>query len=69
MSFMEVLVVDKTSILYALNSEFKDFEDALQNYSAEQSKKNDVLITRNIKDFKTSNLTVMTPDSYLKRVI
>jgi len=65
-SFMEVLIVDKASILRALNSEFKDFEDALQNYAAEQSKEIDVLITRNIKDFKRSNLSVMTPDDYLK---
>ena len=63
---MEVLIVDKSSILRALNSEFKDFEDALQNYAAEQSKEIDVLITRNIKDFKRSNLSVMTPDDYLK---
>jgi len=66
MSFMEVLVIDKSSILEALHSEFKDFEDALQNYAAEQSKEIDLVITRNIKDFKRSNLAVMTPDSYLK---
>ena len=65
-SFMEVLIVDKSTILQALNSEFKDFEDALQNYSAEQSKEIDVLVTRNIKDFRKSNLSVMTPDDYLK---
>lgn len=65
-SFMEVLIVDKSTILMALNSEFKDFEDALQNYSAEQSKEIDVLVTRNIKDFRKSNLSVMTPDDYLK---
>lgn len=66
MSFIDVLIVDKSAILQALNSEFKDFEDALQNYSAEQSKEIDVIITRNIKDFKRSNLAVMTPDNYLK---
>ena len=66
MSFIDVLIVDKSAILQALNSEFKDFEDALQNYSAEQSKKIDVIITRNIKDFKRSNLAVMTPDNYIK---
>ncbi len=65
-SFIEILTVDKKSILQALNSEFRDFEDALQNYSAEQSKIIDVIITRNIKDYKNSSLSVMTPDNYLK---
>ncbi len=65
-SITEVLVIDKTSIVEALNSEFKDFEDALQNYSAEQNKEIDIIITRNTKDYKNSSLGVMTPDSYLK---
>lgn len=66
MSFMEVLVIDKSSILQALHSEFKDFEDALRNYAAKRNKQIDVIITRNVKDFKRSDLPVMTPDSYLK---
>jgi hypothetical protein len=49
-----------------LSSGFKDFEDALQNYSAEISGDIDVIITRNIKDFKNSTLGVMTPENYLK---
>lgn len=65
-SITEVLVIDKASIVEALNSEFKDFEDALQNYSAEQNKEIDIIITRNTKDYKNSSLGVMTPDSYLK---
>ncbi|PIV16660.1 MAG: DNA-binding protein, partial [Flavobacteriales bacterium CG03_land_8_20_14_0_80_35_15] len=34
-SITEILVIDRDAILHALNSNFKDFEDALQNYSAE----------------------------------
>ena len=49
-----------------INSDFKDFEDALQNYSAELNKEIDIIITRNIKDFKYSKLAVMTPDQFLK---
>jgi hypothetical protein len=49
-----------------LYSDFKDFEDALQNYSAELNKEIDIIITRNIKDFKYSKLAVMTPDQFLK---
>lgn len=65
-SITEILVIDKASIVEALNSEFKDFEDALQNYSAELNKEIDLIITRNTKDFKNSSLGVMTPDGYLK---
>lgn len=62
----EVLITDKDVILKALNSNFKDFEDALQNYSAEINGQIDVIITRNTKDFKNSSLGVMSPENYIK---
>ncbi len=65
-SITEILIVDKNVIVQALNSNFKDFEDALQNYSAELNKEIDIILTRNTKDFKNSFLAVMTPDNYLK---
>ena len=64
----EVLTTDKEIILKALNSNFNDFEDALQNYSAESDGQIDLIVTRNVKDFKNSSLGVMTPDNYLKTV-
>lgn len=65
-SITEILVIDKDVILKALNSEFKDFEDALQNYAAELDKEIDIIITRNIKDYKNSKLAIMTADNYIK---
>ena len=65
-SLLEVLIIDKKIIIEALSSDFKDFEDALQNYSAEQNDEIDIVITRNIKDYKNSRLSVMLPDDYLK---
>ena len=65
-SITEILVIDKDAILQALNSDFKDFEDALQNYAAELDKEIDLILTRNTKDFKNSSLAVMTPDNYIK---
>ena len=50
----------------ALNSGFKDFEDALQNFSATKYGDIDVILTRNIKDFKKSEIGVLTPETYLK---
>jgi predicted nucleic acid-binding protein len=65
----EVLTTDKDAILKAMNSNFKDFEDALQNYSAELNGQIDIIITKNIKDFKNSSLGIMTPGNYLKTII
>lgn len=64
----EVLTTDKETIKLALNSVFKDFEDALQNFTAEISGDIDVIITRNIKDYMDSALGVMTPENYLKLI-
>jgi len=65
----EVLTTDRNVIIKALNSNFKDFEDAIQNYSAELNGKIDLIVTRNTKDFTNSSLVVMTPENYLKILI
>ncbi len=53
-------IIDK-----GLSSKFSDFEDALQFLCALRLDCN-ILITRNVKDFKESSIPVMTPDEYLK---
>jgi hypothetical protein len=58
--------MNKEIVLASLNSEFKDFEDALQNFSATQHGHISVILTRNIKDFSKSKLAVLTPETYLK---
>ena len=68
MSIINVLVVNKETILQAMNSSFKDLEDALQNYSAESDKTIKVIVTRNVKDYKGSILSVQTPDTFLKTI-
>lgn len=62
---IDVLVIDKNAILTALNSNFKDFEDAMQNYAAEMNGIIDVIVTRNFKDYKKSRLGVMHPEEFL----
>lgn len=47
-----------------LASKFRDFEDSLQYYCAVGADCN-ILITRNGKDFKESELPVFTPNEYL----
>ena len=53
-------IIDK-----GLSSKFSDFKDALQYHCALKMDCN-FLITRNVKDFKKSDIPVMTPDEYLK---
>jgi len=62
----EVLQMDRNVIEKALNSRFKDLEDALQNYSAVNNGNIDLILTRNLKDYKKSELGVFTPETYIK---
>ncbi|MFD2033526.1 type II toxin-antitoxin system VapC family toxin [Belliella marina] len=52
-------IIDK-----GLSSKFRDFEDSLQYYCAVETACN-IVITRNGKDFKESEIPVMSPDEYL----
>jgi predicted nucleic acid-binding protein len=61
----DIIGLNKTVVIHALESGFGDFEDALQHYAA-LSEKAGIIITRNTKAFKNSELAVMTPDQYLK---
>jgi predicted nucleic acid-binding protein len=61
-TFMNDRVVDD-----ALASPFDDYEDALQYYSA-LSKQVDVIVTRNIRDFRSALLPVLTPDEFLMQL-
>jgi predicted nucleic acid-binding protein len=61
-----ILKVEEQTIKNALSSGFPDFEDSIQYFSAVDSKKIDVIITRNIRDFKKSEIPVMTPGDFLK---
>ncbi len=63
---VNVLPVDSRTIDLALASEFNDFEDAIQYYSALENGIT-VLITRNLKDFKKSTIKVVTPESFLAK--
>jgi len=62
---LTVLNVDDLIIKKALESEFNDFEDAVQYYTAIENNM-DCIITRNTKDYKKSTIPVYTPTELLK---
>ena len=61
----KICSLNKEIVQKGLNSQIKDFEDALQYFSAVESNC-EIIITRNGKDFKKSLLPVMTADEFLK---
>ena len=64
----EVCEVNEETIDKALNSNFKDFEDAVQYFTALQSNCS-IIITRNGKDFKNSTIPIMTAEEYLSSIM
>ncbi len=63
-----LMLVDSTAedAIRALSSRITDYEDALMVETA-NSCNCDRIITRNKKDYKNSNVLVMTPAEFLKR--
>ena len=63
---VKVLPVDDKVIELALNSDFVDFEDAIQYYCAIENGIN-ILVTRNLKDFKQARIPVLTAEEFVKQ--
>jgi predicted nucleic acid-binding protein len=57
----EITDVTNKIIRQSLKTDFKDYEDAIQYYSALSIPYVDFIVTRNTKDFKKSSLPVLTP--------
>jgi len=68
LTIIEIVSIEKNAVLDALNSDFKDFKDALQNFSAVENGEIKIILTRNLKDFKKSELGILTPETYLKGI-
>lgn len=64
---VSVLSVDYKVVELALNSDFKDFEDAIQYYCAIENGIN-LIITRNLKDFKFAKIPVLTAEDFIKQL-
>ena len=62
-----VATTNERTVDDSLASQFNDFEDAMQYYTAVKAKA-DVIITRNGKDFAASKLPVMTAAEYLATI-
>ena len=64
----DVVSTDKNRLVAALeNSNFKDFEDCLQDECA-YAINADYIITRNAKDFESSMVKALTPEEFLENL-
>ena len=65
---VQVLCINEKIIGLSLNdNDFRDFEDAVQYYTALEND-TDIIITRNLKDFQKAKLPVMTAAQFLTTI-
>lgn len=63
-TLVSVLSVGDKIIDLALSSDFRDFEDAIQYFTAIENRL-EILLTRNLNDYKKANILVMTAEQFL----
>jgi predicted nucleic acid-binding protein len=64
-TLVTVLAVTDKIVELALASNFKDFEDGMQYYTAIENNIK-TLLTRNLKDYKFAEISIMTAEQFLK---
>lgn len=64
----EIIATTSSTIKNAIDSEFKDFEDAMQYYSAKLNTNINGIVTRNGGDFKHSTISILTPEEAIRFV-
>lgn len=63
--YITVITIDHKNVLEALKSKFSDFEDALQYYSTIEHQC-EYIITRNIEDYKNTEIPVLLPEEFIR---
>lgn len=66
LKIVSVVAVSGEEINYALELEWEDFEDSVQ-YAVAQLNDMDGLVTRNVDDYKKSEITIYTPEQLLEQ--
>ncbi|OYQ39667.1 type II toxin-antitoxin system VapC family toxin [Flavobacterium aurantiibacter] len=65
LDYITVVAVDAAVLEKGLRSKHKDFEAAIQILCASSIENIDCIVTRNTKDFKTSEIPTFNPDEIL----
>ncbi len=62
LEYLKPIAIDEAMLRRGLKAEYKDFEDGLQIIAASAIEGMDFIVTRNIRDFKGSEIMVLAPD-------
>lgn len=68
LEFITIIPVDLDVLRKSLHSNHKDFEDAVQIYCASTVNGMDYIVTRNIKDFKNSEIPALLPNEIIAKL-
>jgi len=68
LDLMTVIEVSEKDLRNAIQSNFKDFEDAIQYTIAQKVSGIKAIVTRNTKDYKNSKIAIFTPDTLIKTI-
>src|SRR5258708_402202 len=63
----QICPIDQAVLQAARSSAIKDYEDAVQHSSAQNSGL-DAIVTRNLKDYSKASLTIYSPPDFLKQL-
>jgi|TARA_R110000737_G_scaffold341220_1_gene364771 hypothetical protein len=67
LNLFDVENVVKSFIVKSAQSNFKDFEEGIQNFCTEESN-HEIVIARNVKDFKSNKLATLNPTEGLMKI-
>ena len=67
LKLVRVCPITQASLIQALALPFADFEDAVQHASAAENDL-EAIVTRNLKDYKNSTLSIFSPNDFLARL-
>ncbi|WP_374760712.1 type II toxin-antitoxin system VapC family toxin [Lacihabitans soyangensis] len=68
LEFITIIPVNLDVLRKSLNSNHKDFEDAVQIYCASTVNGMEYIVTRNIKDFKNSEIPAILPNEIVAKL-
>lgn len=66
--YVTIIPVDSAILTKGLRSKHKDFEDSIQIFCATTIEKIDCIVTRNVKDFKGSELPIFAPEELCAKI-
>ncbi len=65
---VRVSAVSEMEIQSAISSQFKDFEDAIQHFTAKAEGGISAIVTRNTDDYSASEIPVLSPEEFLAKL-